>query len=237
VDALASATDRHIVTNSDHMMHVTDEIGSLIQVHTVDSENMPTTLVVVANARHLDRLFVRCGFHETNEEIRHTVQVPVTINDSTTMTSTKDVVVIVINVLDAVFLAIEKDSLKIRYEDLHDPEVTPVDQTCQLVTMITIDIVHRHGLDHRMDPLIHPVNIDASTLSLTLRANQAHRHDSAPAEMSRLLHDVTTIQHRLTRPANSRGHQRLIETDDHHRQRARHHRDHPGQTVHGPRPR
>ena len=157
MDALASATDRHIVANNDHMMHVTDEIGSLIQVHTVDSENMPTTLVVVANARHL--------------------------NDSTTMTSTKDVVVIVINVLDAVFLAIEKDSLKIRYEDLHDPEVTPVDQTSQLVTMITIDIVHRHGLDHRMDPLIHPVNIDASTLSLTLRANRAHRHDSAPAEM------------------------------------------------------
>jgi hypothetical protein len=183
VDALASTTDRHIVTNSDHMMHVTDEIGSLIQVHTVDSENMPTTLVAVANARHLDRLLVRCGFYETNEEIRHTVQVHVTINDSTTATGTNDVVVIVINVLDAVSLAIEKTYLKIRYDGLHDLGVTPADPISQLVTMTTTDIVHCHVLDHRMDPLIHRVNIDASTLSLTLRADPAHRHDSEPAEM------------------------------------------------------
>jgi hypothetical protein len=183
MDALASTTDRHIGANSDHMMHVTDEIGSLIQVHTVDSENMPTTPVVVASARHLDRLLVRCGFYETNEETRHTVQVHVTINNSTTTTSTNDVVVIVISVLDAVFLAIEKDYPKIRYDGLHDLEVTPADPTSQLVTMATIDIVHRHVPDHRMDPLIHPANIDASTLSTTLRADQAHRHVSAPAEM------------------------------------------------------
>jgi hypothetical protein len=93
------------------------------------------------------------------------------------------VVVIVINVLDAVFLAIEKDYLKIRYDGLHDLEVTPADPISQLVTMTTTDIVHCHVLDHRMDPLIHPVNIDASTLSLTLRADPAHRHDSEPAEM------------------------------------------------------
>ena len=107
----------------------------------------------------------------------------VTINDSTTATSTNDVVVIVINVLDAVSLAIEKTYLKIRYDGLHDLEVTPADPTARLVTMTTIDIVHRHVLDHRMDPLIHPVNIDASMLSLALRADPAHRHDSAPAEM------------------------------------------------------
>jgi hypothetical protein len=118
-----------------------------------------------------------------NEEIRHTVQVHVTINDSTTATSTTDVVGIIINVLDAVFLAIEKDYLKIRYDGLHDLEVTPADPTARLVTMTTIDIVHRHVLDHRMDPLIHPVNIDASMLSLALRADPAHRHDSALAEM------------------------------------------------------
>jgi hypothetical protein len=91
--------------------------------------------------------------------------------------------VTVINVLDAVFLAIEEDYLKIRYDGLHDLEVTPADPISQLVTMTTTDIVHCHVLDHRMDPLIHRVNIDASTLSLTLRADPAHRHDSEPAEM------------------------------------------------------
>jgi hypothetical protein len=50
----------------------------------------------------------------TTEEIRHTIQVHVTIDDPTTRISPDDTVMIVTNVLDAVFHAIETEYVKIR---------------------------------------------------------------------------------------------------------------------------
>jgi hypothetical protein len=214
----------------------TDEIGHLATIQTVDIETILIVLVIVGIAQHLDRPFVTRVPRMTTEEIRHTIQVHVTINDPTTRISPDDTVMIVTNVLDAVFHAIETEYVKIRYGGLHDLEAPHANHTGHLIAMIAIGTGHLRGLGHHMVLLTHRASI-ASTLSTTLRTGQAHRLDLThrTPKVQRLCHDVTTILHRPTRSADSRGQQRLIRADDHHRHRAHHHRDHPAQTVHGPR--
>ena len=103
-------------------MIATDEIGHLATIQTVDIETILIVLAVVGIAQHLDRPFVTRVPRMTTEEIRHTIQVHVTIDDPTTRISPDDMVMIVTNVLDAVFHAIETEYVKIRYGGLHDLE-------------------------------------------------------------------------------------------------------------------
>jgi len=236
--AMAPTTDRYSGTDSGHMMTDTDEIGLLATIQTVNIETISIVLVVVGIAQLLDRPFVTRVPHMTTEEIRHTIQVHVTSGDPTTMTSPDDMVMIVTNVLDAVFHTRGTEYVKIRHGGLHDPEAPHANHTDRWITMMPIDIVHLRGLDHHMVLLARRVII-ASTLSTTLRTGSAHRLDliHCPTKVQRFCHDVMTIPHRLTQPAGSRGQQRLIRTDDHRRHRTHHHRDHPAQTVHGPRSR